>query len=277
MRFALERMLDGDVPTVGVYSRLGVYHPGPLREWLFVVPYALGGGRASTLPATALVLNVAWLLACSWLAARCGAGGCRVAVGCGRDALGRWFGPESCQPVESASGDLAAVRRVLGGDAAVAGRPAGLAIGPVGGGSYVVRWAAACVRAAGSRRLARRRSCVSRGSGVADAGMACVLAARSRAGVVERCVDRPSPSGVVEPGRPRASRFEFDAGRRRRHRPGESAAVATDRGDRSVDSAERDVAGWLQSGLDSRGGRRLDRNSVVRVPANEARRRRGAE
>lgn len=98
MRLSLERMLDGDVPTVGVYSRLGVYHPGPLREWVFVVPYALGGGRASTLPATAMVLNLTWLVACCWLVARCGAGGCRIAVAAGATLLVVGLGPNLASP-----------------------------------------------------------------------------------------------------------------------------------------------------------------------------------
>jgi hypothetical protein len=98
MRVSLERALDGHIPTVGTYSRLGVYHPGPLREWVFVVPYALGGGRAATLPATALVLNAAWLLACGWLAVRCGAGGCRIALFAGATLLVVGLGQNLASP-----------------------------------------------------------------------------------------------------------------------------------------------------------------------------------
>jgi hypothetical protein len=98
MRISLERALDGHLPTVGTYSRLGVYHPGPLREWVFVVPYALGGGRAATLPATALVLNAAWLVACGWLAARCGTGGCRIALWGGATLLVVGLGPNLASP-----------------------------------------------------------------------------------------------------------------------------------------------------------------------------------
>lgn len=93
MRVALERMLDGHFPTVGTYSRLGVYHPGPLREWVFVLPYALGGGRAATLPATALLLNIGWVVACTWLALRCLGGGCRIAVMAGVTLLVVGLGP----------------------------------------------------------------------------------------------------------------------------------------------------------------------------------------
>jgi hypothetical protein len=98
MRLSLERALDGHIPTVGTYSRLGVYHPGPLREWVFVVPYALGGGRAATLPATALVLNATWLLACGWLAVRCGAGSCRIALWAGATLLVVGLGPNLASP-----------------------------------------------------------------------------------------------------------------------------------------------------------------------------------
>ena len=98
MRVSLERALDGHIPTVGTYSRLGVYHPGPLREWVFVVPYALGGGRAATLPATALVLNAAWLVACGWLAVRCGRGGCRIALWAGATLLVVGLGPNLASP-----------------------------------------------------------------------------------------------------------------------------------------------------------------------------------
>lgn len=59
-RIALERELDGHVRVVGAHSRLGVFHPGPLREWVFALPYWLSGRRAAALPATSLVLNVGW-------------------------------------------------------------------------------------------------------------------------------------------------------------------------------------------------------------------------
>lgn len=98
MRVSLERMLDGHVPTVGTYSRLGVYHPGPLREWVFAIPYALGGGRASTLPATALLLNLGWVVACGWIGLRCVTGGCRIAVMAGATLLVIGLGPNLASP-----------------------------------------------------------------------------------------------------------------------------------------------------------------------------------
>ena len=61
-RIALERELDGHVRLVGAHSRLGVFHPGPLREWIFALPYWAGGGRSAALPATALVLNAGWVV-----------------------------------------------------------------------------------------------------------------------------------------------------------------------------------------------------------------------
>jgi hypothetical protein len=59
-RIALERELSGHVRLVGAHSRLEVFHPGPLREWVFAIPYWLSGRRAASLPATALVLNAGW-------------------------------------------------------------------------------------------------------------------------------------------------------------------------------------------------------------------------
>ena len=59
-RIALERELDGHVRLVGAHSRLGVFHPGPLREWVFALPYWASGRRTAALPATALVLNAGW-------------------------------------------------------------------------------------------------------------------------------------------------------------------------------------------------------------------------
>jgi hypothetical protein len=61
-RIALERELDGHVRLVGAHSRLGVFHPGPLREWVFALPYWLSGRRSAALPATALVLNAGWVV-----------------------------------------------------------------------------------------------------------------------------------------------------------------------------------------------------------------------
>ena len=61
-RIALERELDGHVRLVGAHSRLGVFHPGPLREWIFALPYWASGRRAAALPATALVLNACWVV-----------------------------------------------------------------------------------------------------------------------------------------------------------------------------------------------------------------------
>lgn len=60
-RIALERQLDGHIRFVGAHSRLGVFHPGPLREWVFALPYRLAGRRTAALPATALVLNAVWV------------------------------------------------------------------------------------------------------------------------------------------------------------------------------------------------------------------------
>jgi len=60
-RIALERELDGHVRLVGAHSRLGVFHPGPLREWVFALPYWLSGRRTAALPASALVLNAVWV------------------------------------------------------------------------------------------------------------------------------------------------------------------------------------------------------------------------
>ncbi len=59
-RIALERELDGHIRVVGAHSRLDVFHPGPLREWVFAVPYWISGRRAAALPATSLVLNAVW-------------------------------------------------------------------------------------------------------------------------------------------------------------------------------------------------------------------------
>jgi hypothetical protein len=61
-RIALERELDGHVRLVGAHSRLGVFHPGPLREWVFAMPYWLSGRRTAALPATALALNAGWVV-----------------------------------------------------------------------------------------------------------------------------------------------------------------------------------------------------------------------
>lgn len=61
-RIALERELDGHIRVVGAHSRLGVFHPGPLREWVFALPYWFSGRRSASLPATALVLNAGWVV-----------------------------------------------------------------------------------------------------------------------------------------------------------------------------------------------------------------------
>lgn len=61
-RIAIERELDGHIRLVGAHSRLGVFHPGPLREWVFALPYWASGGRSAALPATALVLNAGWVV-----------------------------------------------------------------------------------------------------------------------------------------------------------------------------------------------------------------------
>lgn len=61
-RIALERELDGHIRLVGAHSRLGVFHPGPLREWVFALPYWLSGHRSAALPATSIVLNVGWAI-----------------------------------------------------------------------------------------------------------------------------------------------------------------------------------------------------------------------
>lgn len=61
-RIALERELNGHIRVVGAHSRLGVFHPGPLREWVFALPYWFSGRRSASLPATALVLNAGWVV-----------------------------------------------------------------------------------------------------------------------------------------------------------------------------------------------------------------------
>lgn len=53
----LHRIGDGHLPLTGAYSRLGVRHPGPMREWIFGLVYWVSGGRSAALPATALALN----------------------------------------------------------------------------------------------------------------------------------------------------------------------------------------------------------------------------
>lgn len=69
-RLRLERELDGNIGLVGAYSRLGVAHPGPLREWLFALPYWSSGRSAASLPATAVVLNLAWIGVGMWVVRR---------------------------------------------------------------------------------------------------------------------------------------------------------------------------------------------------------------
>lgn len=56
-QLALEEMADGTIPLIGPYSRLDFRHPGPIREWLFFVPYQLSGGRSAALPATTVVFH----------------------------------------------------------------------------------------------------------------------------------------------------------------------------------------------------------------------------
>jgi hypothetical protein len=63
LQLHLERVGNGDIPLVGAYSRLDFHHPGPLREWLFAAAYWASGRRSAALPATALVLNLAWTTA----------------------------------------------------------------------------------------------------------------------------------------------------------------------------------------------------------------------
>ena len=62
-RLRLERVLGGEPGLLGAHSRLEVSHPGPAREWLFAVPYWVSGRRAASLPSTALVVNMAFVLA----------------------------------------------------------------------------------------------------------------------------------------------------------------------------------------------------------------------
>lgn len=69
-RLRLERILGGEPGLLGAYSRLGVTHPGPAREWLFAIPYWLSGRRAAALPATALVINLSFLAVASVIAWR---------------------------------------------------------------------------------------------------------------------------------------------------------------------------------------------------------------
>jgi hypothetical protein len=72
-QLGLERFWQGHVPMTGAYSRLGVHHPGPLREWIFAIAYRASGKRAAALPATALAWNVA-ALGTGLLAARASGG-----------------------------------------------------------------------------------------------------------------------------------------------------------------------------------------------------------
>jgi len=98
-RIALERELDGHVRLVGAHSRLDVFHPGPLREWVFALPYWVSGRRAAALPATSLALNVLWSVWILWLARRfrprawgaaCAAGLLVLAVALGADLASPW-------------------------------------------------------------------------------------------------------------------------------------------------------------------------------------------
>lgn len=98
-RIALERELDGHIRLVGAHSRLGVFHPGPLREWVFALPYWLGGRRAATLPATALLVNTGWAIWTIVLARRlrpllwgaaCAAGLLVVVIALGADLASPW-------------------------------------------------------------------------------------------------------------------------------------------------------------------------------------------
>lgn len=56
-QLALEQMRDGEIPLVGTYSRLDFRHPGPVREWLFFLPYLASGGRGAALPATTIIFH----------------------------------------------------------------------------------------------------------------------------------------------------------------------------------------------------------------------------
>ena len=62
LQLRLERIQDGTIPLVGAFSRFGFHHPGPAREWIFGVLYALSGNRSAALPATALLLNIGFQL-----------------------------------------------------------------------------------------------------------------------------------------------------------------------------------------------------------------------
>lgn len=56
-QLAMEQMRDGEIPLVGTYSRLNFKHPGPFREWVFLLPYLASGGRAAALPATTIIFH----------------------------------------------------------------------------------------------------------------------------------------------------------------------------------------------------------------------------
>lgn len=79
LQLGLERIGDGRIPLTGAYSRLGIRHPGPLREWWFGAAYWLSGRRAGALPATALALNVTSGIVA--LAAARASGGARHVIG----------------------------------------------------------------------------------------------------------------------------------------------------------------------------------------------------
>lgn len=67
-RLELEQTLAGNIRLRGAYSRLGLYHPGPVRTWVFAIPYWLSGRRVGALRSTALVLNLLWVVAALWMA-----------------------------------------------------------------------------------------------------------------------------------------------------------------------------------------------------------------
>lgn len=97
-RLALERELDGHVRLVGAHSRLDVFHPGPLREWVFALPYWISGRRAAALPATSLALNALWSVWILVLARRLRAGAWAAACAAGLLVLVVALGPDLASP-----------------------------------------------------------------------------------------------------------------------------------------------------------------------------------
>ena len=62
IELGVRRVLDGSPPEVGVYSRYGWYHPGPVIYYLLAVPYLLFGRSQVALQLGALVVATGSLL-----------------------------------------------------------------------------------------------------------------------------------------------------------------------------------------------------------------------